>query len=443
MAVIYVRSTDGNDADNGTTWALAKATVAGALAIAAAGDTIYVSHVHAETQATPITWTISSTEASPIAIICVNDGAAPPTALATTGTVSTTGNNGITITGFANIYGLTITSGTNGNSNHLDLLTTSANGWLRFSNCVLALGGGTSSLIRVGVGSSGNIGQLVEFYSTSVSFAGTGQQFTQRCGLRWLNTASAIGGTVPTTLFSFNDCRGIVLLRGVDLSAAGSGKSIFNAAVSTSTLVEMENCKLGSSVSITTGSNQGRGSLRVRMVNCDSADTNYRYLKSDYLGDVYSESVIAPTSGPTDGTTPMTQKMVSSANTKFYSPLESDELIVWNDTTGASKTVTIEVVTDGVTLTDAEAWVEVEYLGTSGFPISSLAFDRAADILATPANQTTSSISWTTTGLSSPVKQKLSTSFTPQEKGPLLIRVKLAKPSTTMYVSYVPADLVA
>ncbi len=49
MANIYVRSTDGNDADSGATWALAKATLGGALAIATSADTIWVSQNHAET----------------------------------------------------------------------------------------------------------------------------------------------------------------------------------------------------------------------------------------------------------------------------------------------------------------------------------------------------------------------------------------------------------
>jgi len=37
MTQLYVRSTDGSDSDNGTTWALAKATATGAAAIEAAG----------------------------------------------------------------------------------------------------------------------------------------------------------------------------------------------------------------------------------------------------------------------------------------------------------------------------------------------------------------------------------------------------------------------
>jgi hypothetical protein len=54
MANLYVRSTDGNNSDNGTTWALAKATVAGVAAIDAAGDTIYLSQDHNETTASSV-----------------------------------------------------------------------------------------------------------------------------------------------------------------------------------------------------------------------------------------------------------------------------------------------------------------------------------------------------------------------------------------------------
>ena len=106
MANIYVRSTDGNDADNGSTWALAKATIFGALAIAAAGDTIYVSQVHAESSAGAAGGTSSGVDSNPVKMICGNDGAEPPTASATTATVASTGNNAIGINGPIYIYGI-------------------------------------------------------------------------------------------------------------------------------------------------------------------------------------------------------------------------------------------------------------------------------------------------------------------------------------------------
>ncbi len=73
MAVIYLRSTDGSDADNGSTWALAKATLAAALTAAGAGGTVYVSQVHAETQAGAMTLTSPGTEASPVRVICARN----------------------------------------------------------------------------------------------------------------------------------------------------------------------------------------------------------------------------------------------------------------------------------------------------------------------------------------------------------------------------------
>ena len=96
-------------------------------------------------------------------------------------------------------------------------------------------------------------------------------------------------------------------------------------------------------------------------------------------------------------------------------------------------TATIETVTDNTTLTDAQALIEIEYPATSGTPLTTFVDDKAASILATPANQPTSSATWTTTGLATPIKQSLAATFTPAEKGPLYARVHLAKVNTTMY----------
>lgn len=220
----------------------------------------------------------------------------------------------------------------------------------------------------------------------------------------------------------------------------GSGKSLVDLALNNANLYEFENCKLGSSVTLTTGSSPGQGGSVVRLVNCDSADTNYRYEYQAYQGSIVNETTIVRTSGASDGTTPVSRKMVSNANAKFYSPLVDsfDDIIIWNETTGSSKTLTIEVVSDGVTFKDDELWLEVEYLGTSGFPLSSLAHDRKTNPLASGTNQDTSSVTWTTTGLSSPVKQKLVATFTPQEKGPIRARVMLAKASSTVYIDHKP-----
>ena len=434
MATIYLRSTDGNDADDGSTWALAKATLAAALTAAGVGGTVYVSQAHAETQASAMTLTSPGTAASPVLVLCGNDGAAPPTALATTGTVTTTGTSAITFAGCAYYYGLTFNSGTGAVAGSMNF--GSANSDNVYESCgfnVVATGGCRHQL---GTGTSA----YNRFRSCTFTVAAATQASYLDCGRHVFEACTfAATGTVPTTLFTLAGS-GVqrppeAVFLGCNFAALGSGKTLFSLASPTfPASVTLIDCKLGASVTVSSGTIASRNVARFLMVNCDSADTNYRDQFTDFWGTTLTETTIVRTGGASDGTTGKSYKMASTANATFYSPMALPPITLWNETVGSALTATVEVITDNVTLTDAEAWLEVEYLGTSGFPLSLFASDRASDILATPANQTTSSVTWTTTGLATPVKQKLSVAFTPQEKGPIICRVYLAKASTTMYV---------
>jgi hypothetical protein len=113
--------------------------------------------------------------------------------------------------------------------------------------------------------------------------------------------------------------------------------------------------------------------------------------------------------------------------------LRTDEILVWNETVGSPVTIHCHTVTDGVTLTDADCWLEVQSLSTSGFPVSSFVSDSAG-VLASASNQDSSTETWTTTGLTSPIRQRLSVTVTPQEKGWISAVVRVVRPSTTIYV---------
>lgn len=141
------------------------------------------------------------------------------------------------------------------------------------------------------------------------------------------------------------------------------------------------------------------------------------------------------TGGASDGDTPISFKMVSNANAEYpHLTLDSQVIAVRNTATGTSKTGTVEILHDSATaLKDDEIWLEAVYLGTSGVPLGSTVSDAKADVLATAANQTSSSETWTTTGMANPNKQKLSVTFTPQEKGNVAFVVRLAKASYTVY----------
>ena len=153
------------------------------------------------------------------------------------------------------------------------------------------------------------------------------------------------------------------------------------------------------------------------------------------MGSIKSETTIVKTSGASDGVTPLAWKMVTTANAEYpLLPLESGETTFWNDTTGVAKTLTVDIIHDSLTaLKDDEVWLEVQYLGTTGFPLGSFINDCKAGALTTAAAQTASTATWTTTGLTNPNKQKLEVTLTPQEKGYYIARVNLAKQSYTIY----------
>ena len=421
-------------------WSAPHARLSSAFSWMAAGDDCYVSNNHAETQSTAMTLTSPGTSASPCRVICVSDaGSTPPASadLATTATITTTGNSSITINGFLFGYGLTIRSGSGASGTASIVIGNSASvDWTLASSVLHIATTGSSAVLGLNPIGYTQASRL-KLVDSSLLFGSVSQSIkSQSCRVEVLGGSIASTGSVPTTLISadvFSRCGNYSLI-GVDLSAFGSGKNLLSLASNSNEDFRLIDCKLGASVSIATGTIVGLCGSRVSAVNCDSSDTNYRFHFQNYCGTITQETTIVRTGGATDGTTAFSRKMVSTANSKWHSTLESPWLYFWNDATGSPITVAVECVTDGVTLTDSQCWVEAEALTTSGYPLGGFTSDRSADVLAAGANQASSSETWTTTGLSNPVKQTLSTSITPAEKGWVRARVHLARASTTVYV---------
>ena len=440
MANIYVRNTDGSDSDNGSTWALAKATLTGAAAIDAAGDTIYLSQAHSESTSAPVTIALAGTASNPVNVICGNDAAGPPTAVATTAIIATTLTNAITVSGSCYVFGVSFDCATGATSASINL-SAGANQAQIYDNCALRLNstGVAGTRLNLGNTSTGQVG-LVELHDCVLRFSGNAQGLTTgKTRIKIIGGSIESGSTAQISgFFRGNPASGVsdIVIRNFDFSNLGSACSMHEGfgANHAGTLV-IQDCKMPS------GWSGGVGvvtspSFRASMYNCDNADTNYRLWIEDYAGSIVSETTIVRTGGATDGTTPISWKLTTSANANEYvAPLISDPISVWNETTGSAKTITVEIVHDSVTaLDDDEVWVEVTYLGTSGYPLGSVITDHRTNILATPAAQTSSSETWTTTGLTNPNKQRLSVSITPQEKGFITARVFVGKPSYTIYV---------
>jgi hypothetical protein len=431
MANIYVRSTDGSDADSGSTWALAKATLVGAAAIDAAGDTIYLSQSHAESGGA-VTAVFAGTMANPVKIIAGNDSAEPPTAVSSASLIS---SSSITLSGSYYLYGLTLQSATS-----ILPANQSASNSVTLDHCSL-ITTITTSVGFFSIGSTNNFTQKAVLLGCTYKFGGASNIGCATAGVVEIKGGSFVSGTSTPSAGVFGGAAGDrtgsrLLIDGLDMTNLASTVNIFRTFISPG-LFQIRNSKLPASwsgslcnaVPLSTGQ-------RFEMHNCDSGDTNYRLWVQEYAGSIKSETTLVRTGGASDGVTSYSLVMTSTANANAaVAPLVSPEIAIWNDAVGSSKTVTVEILRDSATnLTDGEIWLEVQHLGTSGFPLSSFVSDAKSDVLATSADQATSSETWTTTGMTNPNTQKLSVTFTPQEKGYFQAKVYLAKASTTVYI---------
>lgn len=459
MTIYYVDSVNGSNTSAYDTWAKAATLLSTITAIDAAGDDIYVDGGHAGSTAGSITLAFAGTLPAPTWVICGDrTSGAPPTTPQTTASETSTGNTAISITGSCYIYGMKFDCGSGSVSSASILTLAGANGNAQvFDNCILKLSS-TSGSCYILPGSAGSVPVLVRLLNTNIIFNAAAHTIhigETNCRFEWLGgTFTNLTGNT-TVVFKSNGGRVFdILVSGVDFSGTGVTTTMpLIDVTNTSGRAIFRRCKLPASWtgSPATGT-FGSYPTRVEMHDCDSGNTNYKLWIEDYSGEIREEVVIVRTGngsdglpGASDGTTAWAIKMVSSANANYpYIGLQSQEIIGWNDDSGSSRTVTVEYVADSnvaggqgagtsYAFRNDELWLEVEYPGSSSSPLAGFATSRCL-ALATPGDNSSSSIDWTTTGLTTPKKGSVSVTFTPQQKGAFIARVVLAKASKTVYV---------
>jgi hypothetical protein len=420
VASYYVDS-NAAGAGTGANWANAFVTLNGAFSGKVAGDIFYVAHDHAQTQASNLTLTSPGTALSPCYIYCVNKaGSVPPVSadLRTTATITTTGSFDITFAGTAYYHGIIFNSGTGATIAGFTLPGATH----VFNSCSLRKNGTSGTAAALSFNSAGS----VDLINTTIHFGAASDGIGFAGNNRWLATASALGGTVSTSGAIAAGNTGTTLIEGVDLSGSGSN-ILVRAFTAGARNVILKDCKLGTGATISTPTAAMRSN--VSLIRCDSADTNYRTEKYEYTGTLTTETTIVRTGGASDGTTPIAWKVITTANSERIYPFEAFPISIWNETTGSSVTVTVEC-RGAATPNIDEVWMDVEYLGTSGFPQGNFATSGHADLLATGTACTSSSESWG----GSTSSFKLVKAITPQEKGPITVYVKIAKVSSTFYI---------
>lgn len=430
MAIRYVRSGGDTGAWTGT-----YASVTLALSGITSADTIYVAPDHAHSADAAVTWVCPTT--SGLKIICADStAAAPPTGIATTATEAVgAAGAAFSISGFAYIYGLTVTSGTNNSSSSVvNIAATSAPSGLVFDNCNLASGtANASGRINVGATASASNDDIeVRLINTTITFGATAQQIKLGCG-RIRGRGVTLAGSIPTTLFGFT--AGTYPDARVECSDL-SGKAWTNLAavgVAAGGRLAVDRCKMPSAFAATTGTFPAVGAAQIEITDCSSGDTHGLYQFHSALGSLLTEPGIYFTSSASV----LSWKIVTTSLANFGTPFISPPIPLYNTGTSAI-TPYVEILRDGSTTayqTD-EVWADVSVKTTAGSTCASTSTGRLA-LLGTAANITAGAGlgSWTgESGTAWSGKLDGAGSVTPAEVGDLVIHVCVGEPSITVYV---------
>ena len=410
----------------------------------ATANTIFIDKNHAETQAAAMALAGGTgTVAAPNQYLSIAmTGAMPPTSVTAGASITTTGNNAISLTVSGFWAGVALSSGSGANAVALNIGTQSSFNVINsiiMEGCTLAVGGTTGGNITLAnVDSASATNAFINLKNCTYKAASTASKIEFQNGL-----INLVGGTyfatgsIPTTAFlttvdtitnsSVRDAD-LSQVTGTLLSMAGSGGENVGG------WFNMQNCKLGSGVAMSSGTLQSPADFTFRMHNCDSGSKNYRFYERNYLGVIQSETTIVDNTNPaSDGTTPISWNIATTAFTSILQPYVTEYFPIaeWNGALGSPITATINIASN-VALTNAQIWAEIEYLGNASFPIGSTINSRVTDVLTAGTALTTSTDSW---GGSETSLQEIQLTFTPQMAGAIKCRIFVAIPSTTIYVS--------
>lgn len=422
-------------------WSGCAATIAAAIAVTVAGDTIYIDKAHTESGA-GATRTWPGTGSNPNRILV-----GTPDTVGGTGLTSLDAATGVTDNQSSTVvwngsfyaYGVNITM-TSAASQFLSIGRSSAN-VQEWENCKFRITGGSgTSHIRFGADTA-STHTLITLRDCQLRFSNT----AQRCRLNsrgFIYGLSHDAGSTPVGVFECpNDDNGVMWrIAGYDFSDRTATMNLLQGITGNGVIyVEFDRCRAPSGWSGSPCASALRAGAEVRATNVDDGSTNYVYFGKQLSGVIDTETTIVRTGGASDGTTPFSLKLVSAAASGWpVHPLRFECKPVWLTTAGGTQTVTIEIVTDGVTLNNDEIALGASYLGTSTAPLGAHVSTRKS-MIAAAAAVPSSSVAWTTTGLASPVKQKLALTFGGLQKdGWVVPLIELYKPSTTVYVDPKP-----
>lgn len=400
----------------------------------AAGDIIYVGqdHNYSYGAAGASFVAFNGTAAAHNTIQCVN---VTTGATATGAAESTTGNTSISFAVYYWFDGVSFTAGNSTGTASIQLSNNGVSNFQTFRNGSFILGSsGASSLLQFG-GTAAAAAQRVKLYNMLVKFSATTQSVNIiDSAVDWVLGGLDGSGSIPASFIKATGTRPVNFVgKGLDFTAMSGGQAIVGGPVSgdAPSNYQFVDCKTHSSTVLATRA-VTPGSARCDFVGVGSAANSASQSRVWYEGTLTQETTNIVTGGASDGVTPISWKVVNTANARYQHPFECFRMTKWAGA-GVAVPIVVSIMNDGTTLKDNDIWIEAEYLSSSSLPNASVT-SSASSIIAAGSNLTTNSAAWVTSGIASPVKQQMSVSVTPQMAGPIYVTVFVARASLTVYI---------
>lgn len=403
---------------DGSSWANAYTTLAAVITAQGNQKTrVFVASDHVELTAAIIVFPITPASVYQL-ISCDRTSGFPPTVEQAGARIGSTNATGLTTANGFYSKGVFWTAGEASTATRNLFLDLSAG-----NHAIRIVGGGielrnTNTASRMIFGTtSTNRNVKVQLENTEIRFGATGQGLQLNGASLNITGGATAGSAITEFIKSFNAIAADLRVTGLDMTSCATGVNLLASGILGVGTAVFDKIRMPTSWSgLLVGSPLAHGGLRAVATNVDSSDTNYRMLAAGRGASVRTETTITRAGGATDGVTPVS--WLISTNASPVSPLvvfDAPPISRWQDTIGSPITVSVHVLTDGVTLNDDDIWLDVVYLDEAGYPLGAVVSDERPSQLASASAQDTSTETWTTTGLTSPVKQKLSVTFTPQE----------------------------
>jgi hypothetical protein len=414
---------DGGDNSDGTTWVKAYNALDDGLLNVDADGIIYIASNHVETEGA--NYTLGSANDN-ITVISVQESTTTyETMVAGGGSVNTgVGAYDVIFTNNDIYVGLSFTAGD-------DVFFNTASKTLNFIDVTFTV----ADFFKMTLPDI-----AVNLYNSNIILETVGKiQLSVGGGLFWKGgTFSFSGGSVGLYLFDLSSTSGgNIIVEGVDFQDLDGGDSLVSGALAAGWNVLFKRCKVPAALGALMGGAITGPAYRARFHSVSNSDIIYQFQENYYEGQINEDTGVY-LDATYDGSNGYSAKMVSLATVKeWILPLRFKLAEIWISATG--KTLTVELLTDNVTLQNDEFWIEVEYPDSTTKALGNILSTKSATIVTTPVNLTASGKGagdWTGES-GTPVYQKTVADFTgvaDEAVGMYTVWACLAKASTTVYV---------